>query len=345
MLFYLCISILLFTLLYYSNRVLNFRICKMNFADLGFLLITLISLLRFDVGWDYVGYYEAVRDNDVYLIRKFEPLSQLLFNIAIYFDTPHLIFLFFGIPTYFLIYKTIKRYSISVRFSILLYLSFFYLESFGFIRQALAVSICFWSIRYLFERRFIRFFICIVLACMFHASALIVLFAYPLYRKISLFHLFWLIPLLFAVKQILFTLMANWELYANYLDELDEMEGGSLIRIFYILLYISLLLFKNRSVGIRENYFLFTIGLALSFPFLFGSHLGVRLSSYFFIYFILLIPALLKNIKLKCLYALAAFAFFMLTLFMTSRDPIKSQYIPYQFIFEVGDNPTFREAK
>ena len=345
MLFYFFISLLLFLFLYYSNRVINIGVCKINFTDIGFLLILFLSLLRFDVGWDYAGYYNTVVEDNIYLIRRFEPFSQIFFNIAVFFDSPQLVFILFGVPTYFFIYQTIKKYSPSPRFSLLLYFCFFYLESFGFIRQALSVSICFWSIRFIFERKFFRFLFYVILACMFHLSAVVALLAYPLYRKMSLFHLLWIIPLLFAVKHTLFMFLADWGLYDSYLDELNAMEGGALIRFFYILLFISLLLLRNKRLGEKEHFFFFTVGLALSFPFLFGSHLGVRLSSYFFIYYILLIPALLKNIKLKCLYALAAFAFFMLTLFMTSKDPIKSQYIPYQFIFEVGDNPIFREAK
>ena len=345
MLFYLLISILFFIFLYHSKRTINLIICKINFTDISFLLILFISLFRFDVGWDYAGYYNTVVENNVYLIRRFEPLSQVFFYVSVLFNNPQLVFILFGLPTYILIYYTIKKYSLSVRFSLLLYFCFFYIESFGFIRQALSVSICFWSVRFIFERKLFRYLFFVILACMFHFSAVIALLAYPLYRKISLWHLLWIIPFLFVVKQILFSLLMDWGIYANYLDELDTMEGGALIRIFYILLFISLLLLRNKKGSLKEHFFFFMIGLALSFPFLFGSHLGVRLSSYFFIYYTLLIPALFTKIKLKCFYALIAFSFFMLTLFMTSRDPIKSQYIPYKFIFQVGDDPVFREAK
>lgn len=345
MLFYFFISLLFFFFLLHSKEVVNLKICKANFTDFGFLLIVFISLLRFDVGWDYAGYYNIVIEDNIYSIRRFEPLSQVFFNIAVFFDSPQLVFILFGMPTYLLIYKTIKKYSLSPRFSLLLYFCFFYLESFGFIRQALSVSICFWSIRFIFERKFYSFLFYTILACMFHLSAIIVLLAYPLYQEIRLFHLVWVIPLLFITRQAFFILLTNLGLYTSYLDELNTMEGGAFIRFFYILLFISLLLLRNRTISKRDHFFFFTIGLALSFPFLFGSHLGVRLSSYFFIYYILLIPELIKKIKLRCFYALTAFAFFMLTLFMTSKDPIKSQYIPYQFIFEVGDRPIFREAK
>ena len=346
MFFYIVLSFLLFLCLFYHNKTLRLYNFKIDLVCIGFLLISIISLLRFDVGWDYVNYYKAVSDNYVGLIERFEPLSQVFFDISVYFPSPPLVFWLFGVPTYFFVYKTIVKYSISPRFSVLLYFCFFYLESLGFIRQALAVSISFWAIRFVFEKKFWRFLICIIVATLFHFSAILILFAYPIYRRrIKLWHLFWIIPLLFFVKKIVLSLLFSIEIYASYLEKLDTMEGGSLIRLFYIMLISAVLLLKNKNLSDKEHFFVFTIILASTFPFLLGSHLGVRLSSYFFIYFIILIPNVITQVKKRTFFAMVAFLFFLLTLFLTTRDPIKSQYVPYQFIFEVSDKPVFREAK
>lgn len=312
----------------------------MNVSLIAFLLIVVIALLRFDVGWDYVNYYRAVINND---IKRFEPLSQLFLYIAIQLGLPHLVFLLFGIPTYILIYSTIRKYSSNIGFSILLYFSFFYLESLGFIRQSLAVAICFWAIKYIFSRRFFPFLICVVIATSFHYSAIIVLFAYFMYQA-KLQYLICILPALFIVRVLAFRLLVSIGVYTTYLEELFVMGGGALIRFFYIILFFSLLVVRGKKIGVKDNFFLFMIGLALSFPFLFGSHLGVRLSSYFFMYYILLIPDFVFKIKLKLIYVTIAILFLTMTLYLTTQDPIKSQYVPYQFIFEI-DEPIFREPK
>ena len=339
--FFYFLLIAFVSLFCYSKKRLHFAGIRINVSSIAFVLIVAIALLRFDVGWDYVNYYQAVTNND---IKRFEPLSQLFFCIAIFFECPHLIFLLFGIPTYLLIFSTIRKYSRNVGFSILLYFCFFYLESLGFIRQALAVAICFWAVKYIFCRRFVPFLLCIVVAILFHYSAVIVLLAYPLYQKVKLKYLMWSLPALFIIRELFLILLGTLGMYTTYLEELYTMQGGSLIRFFYIILFFSLLIFKNAKNDANDNYFFFMIGLALAFPFLFGSHLGVRLSSYFFIYYLLLILDVILKASMKFLYVMVAISFLLLTLYLTTRDPIKSQYVPYQFIFEI-DEPVFREPK
>lgn len=318
---------------------------KIPIPVIAYLIIVLISLLRFDVGWDYKVYYQAVAGNDIYAIRRFEPLSQLFFQIAFIIQIPQFVFILFGVPTYALILTTIRHQSKNIGFSILLYFCFFYLESLGFIRQALAVAICFYAIKYIQTRRFLPFFICTIIAVLFHYSAVLYLCAYPLYGRVKLNQLIWFLPLLFVVREIVFILLDSIGLYTFYLEELYTMKGGSLIRFFYIFLFFSLFLFKRKQLSDSENYYFFMIGLALSFPFLLGSHLGVRLSSYFYIYYILLIPNIVDKAKVRFAYTLTALAFLLFTLFLTTKDPVKSQYIPYQFIFEVGNQPVFKEEK
>lgn len=341
MLFFLFL-ILIVSLLCKSKKVLRIIGIKFNVPIIAFFIIVFISLLRFDVGWDYETYYQAVADNDIYAIRRFEPLSQLFFYIAFYLSSPQLIFILFGIPTYALILSTILHHSKNIGFSILLYFCFFYLESFGFIRQALAVAICFWAIKYIQSRRFFPFLFCTVIAFLFHYSAILYLFVYPFYGRAKLKFLIWILPLLFLVREIAFFLLDSIGIYTTYLEELYTMKGGALIRFFYVILFLSLLLFRRKHLSAIDDFYFFMVGLGTAFPFLLGSHLGVRLSSYFFIYFTLLIPSIITEKKIKFVYVLIAVSFLVLTLFMTTRDPIKSQYIPYQFIFEVGDKPIFR---
>lgn len=55
---------------------------------LGICIIVLVAVLRFDVGYDYMSYYQLT----VYNNYEFEPLSQLIFNFGRQSGYPPLIF-------------------------------------------------------------------------------------------------------------------------------------------------------------------------------------------------------------------------------------------------------------
>ena len=68
------------------------------------ILLVLLVICRYDIGYDYHTYYSFVEDKNVELIEfLFSPFSAYLAYIAVYFDSPHLIFILFGIPTFVLI--------------------------------------------------------------------------------------------------------------------------------------------------------------------------------------------------------------------------------------------------
>lgn len=67
------------------------------------------------------------------------------------------------------------RNSVSLSYSTFTYLTLFYLHTFSGIRQWLAISIVFYATYYLFENKYILFLISILLATLFHKSALIML--------------------------------------------------------------------------------------------------------------------------------------------------------------------------
>ncbi len=51
----------------------------------GITIIILVSILRFDVGWDYPGYYETVYPSlDTYAIDRFEPFNKIICQLVSY---------------------------------------------------------------------------------------------------------------------------------------------------------------------------------------------------------------------------------------------------------------------
>ena len=61
-----------------GNRPVN-KNRKLGYGSyIGITIIILVSILRFDVGWDYPGYYETVYPSlDTYAIDRFEPFNKI----------------------------------------------------------------------------------------------------------------------------------------------------------------------------------------------------------------------------------------------------------------------------
>ena len=120
------------------------------------IVVVVIFVFRYDVGWDYKNYYYIVADNVP--SERCEPLSALFIAVAQYFKSPQLLFILYGVLTYVLFFKSINRNSCNVEFSLLIYLCLFIFDSLGLIRQSLAVAIVFSGYKYVCEMKFLKFF-------------------------------------------------------------------------------------------------------------------------------------------------------------------------------------------
>lgn len=141
MLFYILFICIVLSL-FFLSRVFPDGSRRYYFFELvGLFVIIFIGIFRFDVGWDYINYYNYIDKIEVNQIIRLEPLSQIFCIIAILFDNPPLLFVLFGLPTYLIFFHSFKKYSVNFQLSVLIFLAFFYLESFTSVRQILALSI------------------------------------------------------------------------------------------------------------------------------------------------------------------------------------------------------------
>lgn len=342
--FYFAFIVIVLFLLFLS-KAFRVSVKKRNpFEWLALFIIVFIAIFRFDVGWDYVNYYNYIDNVEILQILRLEPLSQIFCYIAILFESPPLLFVLFGLPTYLILFYTLKRYSVGFVLSLLVYLAFFYLESLTSIRQTLALSITFWGFRYILKRSFIKYMLVVALSAMFHMSAVAAILIYPVYYLLNLRSLAIMIPVLFLLKEVVFRMLSSYGPYAYYLDKLEDFTGGGIVRYVQIALYFSLLILGLVKKIDRSQNKLFTlIGIALLFPFIFGPALGTRLGMYFLIYQCILIPSILSKYSLpyKVIYASCFSLYFLVMIYIGSKNEFKSLYIPYQFIFNI-ENPQFR---
>lgn len=107
-------------------------------------------------------------------------LGYVYSNVLLsYFTDNRYIFIFIlTLIIYALYYINIKRYAADYRIALLLFFGLLFFFTFTYLRQMVGVGIAGLSLKYVYERKLWKFVICILLAALFHNSAIIL---FPIY--------------------------------------------------------------------------------------------------------------------------------------------------------------------
>jgi len=107
-------------------------------------------------------------------------LGYVYLNVLLsYFTANRYVFIFvLTLIIYALYYINIKRYASDYRMALLLFLGLLFFFTFTYLRQMIGVGIAGFSLKYVYERKLWKFVICILLAALFHNSAIIL---FPIY--------------------------------------------------------------------------------------------------------------------------------------------------------------------
>lgn len=333
---------------------------KFNITDkIFFVILSVISGLRYGVGTDYFGYtkyFDLISSG--YPIQV-EPglvfLSKMLAKVNL--NSQALFFILSSLTMLF-VYKGLKYYSksnyINKPVTYLLLIIFTYFPSFNGVRQFLAGAIIFYASRYIVEKKLLKFCIWIVFAMTFHYSSILFLGFYFLalrdYRRTSLISL-----LIFSTFVANFDLVNKFmEYILNNLSFLDF--GGYIGNLLYssyntrevkygivffvnVLVVILFILFKKRIIKDKKDlltfnfFYLYVLIGILSM----GAPMLTRLTYYFSIYMAVCIPkfGLMFDLKsrritensMTVLYSLL----FLYILISGYLNPNTSDFIPYDF--------------
>lgn len=319
------------------------------FGKIAFLMLFLMSALRFDVGWDYESYYNLIEKNMKFYeaqLDRLEPLNQLLIKISQYFEFTQFYFIITSLIICFYFYATFRSYSSNFAVSTLLFLSLpiFFFSSLAIIRQFTALAIVFYSFKYIEFRQILKFSLFLIIATLFHKSAII---AFPLYYLFRWKPHFYFFPIIYVFgffsSDLLYLMVEN--VLPQYLKYLDKSigQGGDKVLILFQILGLFLLFFINRlkRQQTRNNfYFLsFFVGLFVWSSLAKYGHAGFRGGLYYIVFFLLLVPNIIIEIKQKKLLVevtyTICFFFFLLTLYLGKMNPKKDPNIPYRtFLFK-----------
>jgi len=333
----------LFLILLFNKKFIKRR----NAFLLIWVFIFLISALRFDVGYDYTMYFKLLGGKIKFIddqLDRLEFFSRQLVDISSYLKFRQLFFIVSSFLICYGFYKTIKENSLDIVISTLIFISFpiFYFTSFSIVRQYIAVSIVFYGFKYIKERRLYPFVTIIILAILFHKSAIIALPIYFMYNKFfnKNFILFIYVFGFFSSDFLAYLIVSFSGFYGNYIRGMIG-EGGNLILLFFQLLGLILLPFvfivKKSEKELVFYLLSFYCGLFIWSSLSKFGHAGIRGSLYYMSYFILLIPQLKSKIKqysfVKFIMIILCFSFYFINLYIGSMHKIKDANIPYQMFF------------
>lgn len=272
-----------------------------------FLFLFIVSSFRDDVGTDYSGYKYLI---EYYIStgeyqKKFEPgfevitilVSSISNNSRPFFVITSFLILLFTFLSFY-------RYSRSLVLSIFLYIStYYYFNSLNGIRQFLAMSlILFFSTKFIVEKKLFKYILSIVFASMFHTSALIMLPAYFLYKKLSLSNILFLlalIPIFFLVYDYIISFI--FKVLPFYQGYSDYTSGSANLYILIQLAFIALVLLAYKSRDTWSDVEILSLNFTLlSFFFFILSYKNIlffRVAMYFGIYLMILVPVGLNSFR------------------------------------------------
>lgn len=292
--------ILIFLSFFYDFS--KWKIYKKILILLLFSFVFLFAGMRSsDIGTDTNNYAYIIDNLKNYNISVLEPLFYILLKSIdkiFYGELRYVVlFCFFSFFTWFAFFKSIVANKISVGLFFIVGFSQtnLFFDQFNTIRQLLSMSIVFFALPLIFNKKYTKYYIYIIFASLFHYSALIALL-FPLlyffknYWKtvviVSAFLLYFLYEFIFK-----FFILIN-ERYDSYKEEalvVNFIGNGALI--FNLLILILVFSFKKKvSLKFSNQYDFFLILVTIGFVFqLLISYLNVGglaaiRSTYYFLF-------------------------------------------------------------
>lgn len=310
----------------------------------SFFLILLAGLRDITIGTDTPAYYDIfnyiAQEDATYIEPGWYFLNRLVALLGGDFTS---LLLLVSAITLIPVLLVINRHSEYKLCSLFLYYSMYmYLNTWNGMRQYLAVSIGLLSFSYLCSSKRGKFFLCVIIACLFHYSAILLLLAYWICnRNINNTSLFILLLLSFGLG-----LCMNNDLYAlitgKYAHYLESEQFGyrtnisSAIILTLIMNFVVLIIVLTSKIKNYQGWFnVYLLGI-ITLNLTFRLALGGRLILFFTIVQIIIFPYYLRTtlIKPKIYAFLWVLVYFALLFYRNIFDGMGGGgIIPYKFIF------------
>jgi len=321
------------------------------------VIFTLVAGLRApSVGIDtknYIYAFEMISSGKDYVIYFEESFKIIcVFLLAVCNHPNFLLIVFSFITNSFIIYRIWDfKNNISFKYAIAMYYISMYIGTFNTMRQCVSVALVFWGTRYIEKNQYWKFFIYVLLAFMFHKSALIsvifILFDMIRWKSFSnKYKIFFLLCI--ACFPAIGTFLLSYMLkYSHYFEKIT-LDLGFMVVAKLTIFVASLLLYKSSNgLKIYESefkgeeyghkiiciYAFFSICLSgLTYVF---RHMG-RISYYFLLFEIIFFSrAILCNSKIERMFIkIAIFVIYGYSLIVLLTQNSQG-HLPYLFFWQV----------
>lgn len=256
------------------------------------------------------------------------------------------VIVFASVFSTFWVYRAYSKFSVDSVLTIALFIVMSnFVLLFSGLRQAIAISLGFLGFEYVRNKRLLPFLLTTVIAVLFHTSAFMILFMYPLYyAKLSKKSLIIIIPtllLIWVFNQPIFTLLGVvLSQFTDYDTSIVETGSVTMLILFIILGVFSYCIpteseLDPDTAGMR-NYLVMSIALQLFAPL---HTLAMRMNYYYIAFIPLLIPRIIKCRRRRMSQvAIAArhimFVFFVVYFFTTVATDNVLHTFPYKFLWQ-----------
>lgn len=281
------------------------------FLKITIALLTILEGFRaFSVGNDtgvYLRIFNIANDIkwDFLYVTRFEK-GYLILNILLSYITNNarvlliIVSIFINIGLYYFIKNNSNNYYLSIFMYVCL---LFFYSAMNTIRQNIALTIIIIGFCLIRNRKFIPYLLTVAIASLFHFSAIIAIFLYPLYKikfnkkNIIIILVLFMVVLLSFSRIIKYINTSNLFMYNYSLRD----EGYSLANSLYALTYIFMIIFclLNKEYEGEDNSFMLYTLLAsvLINSLAIKMNIFERLADYYSVFSIIYLPNVITAIK------------------------------------------------
>lgn len=333
------------SVLYYSKSK------NANFVFTAFVILTIcVACFRDMIGGFDVYVYGQTYETPILQLSNlqiFEPGFVVFYSI-LQFISADRAFMFFVTSIIILggHFYFFKKLSIWPYFSIFIFFCKFYLMSFVYLRQGIAMVLVLWAVSYLVKKKYLLTLLISILAFFFHKSVVIFIpFIFLAYYRFSYLQIILLALLLFVLS--LSGLGSDVILEISQSSENEKLTKYALksgtINYFYaiegLLILILALKFKHKFYLNKKNiiYFNGILIYGLIIIFSITNATFIRFGWYYFSFLCLGFPLVFRfisHLNLKKLFRNAIFVYYSLVFFRLLLTFDGGDFYPYKSIFQ-----------
>lgn len=361
-----------YIIIFFSLLIIPQIFPKRFHNSICFFILLIFMSIRFNVGWDFRWYYplgekfhflnysifldlkdaiiimEESFDKYLWNYARLEFINKILYYITWQLQNPQTIIFLYSFLSLFFIklgldYFKRKR---NVPYIWLFFYCFplFFFKYVSIMRQAVAVSIIFYSYKFINKKLLKNFLFCVFIASLFHNSAkyMIILYLFN-YIKLKRFFIYIIFLLTFFSKPLVLFCITKISFFHRYIAYVTLHKGGG-DKIYYIILSMTIFLIifwkklVSKDPSNKKIMHIFFIGCSLYLSLNEMGHIGIRSSIYFLIFGLYLIPSIFFIFKgqqqlIKILYILGLFFLLNINLYLDKKNVNNSEFVPYRIFF------------